>query len=441
MGQGGCITIVNSTNYDFIKTDISSYQMSAWKFPDKIPAMTESKMYVEWNEGVFKTVSDDSGNVHYSIQGTKDKFQVQARSKGRGKYHLKIYFESLTTQTVKSGETMDLGWDHDGNVSFVLAGKSGSYFSNGGNAANWMKDNLSLLGNKTLRDICIVGSHDSGMSKLGPGGTVGGGASTTLTQSYSVGKQLELGARYFDIRPVIGEGDYYTGHYSPIGSSWQGANGQSIDSIVKDINNFTARHNELVILNISHTLNTTVGNTSYRKFNQDEWKGLFSKICKIHNRAYVGEDNSKINLVQKKLNDLINGKPAVLIVVDNKNEKVNLDNYKTEGIFSFDNFKFYDSYSNTDDAKKMANDQIKKMKDEAKPDSVFLLSWTLTQGFWNVVKLESIKKLAHEANRCLSYELYPTVSKSVFPNIIYVDDIKTNEAAAMAMAVNTKILM
>ena len=55
----------------------------------------------------------------------------------------------------------------------------------------------------------------------------------TKTQQYSIYDQARLGSRWFDVRPIIGNGGkYLTGHYS--GSL--GGNGQSLDDIVDDLN-------------------------------------------------------------------------------------------------------------------------------------------------------------------------------------------------------------
>ena len=119
----------------------------------------------------------------------------------------------------------------------------------------------------------MPGSHDAGMSTL-TSGTAMGTRANVITQTQSIGGQLNAGSRYFDIRPVISAGQYVTGHYGRIEQlgvvTWQGGNGQSIDSIISEINAFTACNQELIILRLSHDLNTDVGNEGYRSFTQHE---------------------------------------------------------------------------------------------------------------------------------------------------------------------------
>lgn len=439
MGQGGNITLVNATNSNWRKTNQHSYQMNTWDFPDIIPARSTQTVYVEWDQGIFATQSDDAGEVNYTLEGTSElSFQVQA--KATNGFELKIYFVNIETNGNPKGSTISLGWNHDGYVSFILAGEENNYTSTKSKQNSWMQDNLSLLGDKQLKDICITGSHDSGMSVFSSG-TAGAFECNTLTQNCSILQQLLFGARYFDIRPVISGGQYYTGHYSHIGNvTWQGANGQSIQSIISDINSFTSNNQELVVLNLSHSLNTDVGNNSYRPFTQSEWEQLFIQLSTINNLFKI-ENNPNVDLTSLTLNKFIHHASAVVIVVE---ETVDLGNRQGQGFYLYKNFNVYNSYADTNDLQKMADDQLSKMKEQARKN-YFLLSWTLTQDNTEAVTCSigiasSIKDLANQANQSLIRMLYPNVSSSEFPNIIYTDDIVNSESAALAMAINHTIL-
>ncbi len=439
MGQGGYITLVNSTVSNWTKKDQNSYQMNSWNFPDTINAGTSVNVYVEWNQNIFNTQSDDGGGVSYTLEdAVGSTFQVQA-SASNG-FQLKICFVNLQTNGNPKGSTINLGWNHDGYVDFILSGKAGNYTSTNLNAADWMSDNLNLLGAKKMNEFCITGSHDSGMSVY-TSGTAFSAECNTLTQSNNIQKQMELGARYFDIRPVISAGKYYAGHYSNVKqiSSWQGANGQSIQSIIADVNSFTTNHKELIILNLSHSLNTDVGNSSYRDFTQEEWNNLFAELKNIDN-LHVVKDNPDIDLTKLVLNDFISNKAAVVIVVE---ATVDLGSYEGNGFYLYKNFNVYNSYAGSNDVNTMSNDQLTKMQDQT-GKSYFLLSWTLTQNNTEVTTCSlgtasSIKDLANNANQHLAEMVYPKVSKSDYPNIIYVDNIVNSDSAAMAMAVNWKL--
>lgn len=113
------------------------------------------------------------------------------------------------------------------------------------------------LGPKTLRQLCLPGTHDVGMSTFVPDTTFAAPCNT-LTQTSFILDQLQLGSRYFDIRPVIHATQFYTGHYTELNiagrNTWQGANGQSMASVISDINAYTQDNPELVILYLSHDL-------------------------------------------------------------------------------------------------------------------------------------------------------------------------------------------
>ena len=433
MGEGGRITLVNSTNSDWKKTGQHSYQMNDWNFPDVIKAKTSVVVYIEWNTLVWDK-SDDAGEVYYALDGTSYSFQIQARADNG--FHLQFYLENIRTLSNAKGSTVSLGWKHDGYVSFVLSGKDGSYSSTGMNGATWMQSNLPLLGTKKLSEICITGSHDSGMS-VKKSGTAFAFDCNVLTQSNDIFRQLKAGARYFDIRPVISGGSYYTGHYGYIDklSSWQGANGQSIQNIIQDINAFATRNQELIVLNLSHSLNTDLGNSSYRSFTQEEWNGLFKELSKIRH-LYKADANTI--LTSKTLNDFISSGSKVLIILE---DNANLGSYAGNGFFKYSSFNAYNSYAEKNQVDAMAKNQFDKMK--TNHNKYFLLSWTLTQDATQASTCalgtaSSIKELAGEANERLADLAYPEVNSKAFPNIIYTDDIVSSQDASLAMAFNWK---
>lgn len=439
MGQGGHMVIVNATDSDFTKTYDHAYQMNSWDFPDTIKAGTVASVYVEWDENILKTKSDDAAEATYTLANTDNvNFQVQARATNG--FVLQVAFLNLATEGNPVGSVVNLGWEHNGYVNFILTGTEGNYVSTGLPTASWMSDNLSLIGSSPLEKISIVGTHDSGMCEI-TGNTAFGFKCNTITQTNDIGGQLNLGARYFDIRPVISGGDYYTGHYGYISQikSYQGANGQSIASIISNVNDFTAANNELVVLNLSHDYNTDTGNSSYQSFTQAEWDALFqqlSGIDKLYSSGDVNTDFTKLSL-----NDLIKDGPAVLIIVESD---ADLGDYGGNGFYPYSSFNAYNNYADTNSLTDMSDDQLGKMATET-GQQYFLLSWTLTQDDTQAATCEtgladSILDLASEADQSLSRLLFPAVSSSAYPNIIYTDDITDTQQAAMAMAVNFTLL-
>lgn len=442
MGQGGFITLVNGTNYNWTRKNQKSYQMNSWNFPNSIPAGQTAHVYLEWNQGVFSKTSDDSGDVTYGIDGASHSFDVHARATHG--FNLSVVLSNLATSGSPQGSTIDLGWKHDGSVPFVLAGTVGNFSSNI-MPTGWMEANMGTLGNRTLRQLCIPGSHDAGMSVC-EHATAFASRCNVQTQTRSILEQLDAGSRYFDIRPIIGGGDFFTGHYSWVGaaSSWQGARGQSIDSIIADVNRYTTWNKDLVILYLSHDLNTDAGAQSYRPFTQEEWNRLLEKLSGLQNLHTVADIRS-LDLTTLPLKQFIDGKPAVLVIVDPSGGGISLGNHAGKGFFPASCFPVYDRYSETNTLNTMVNDQLTKMKQQ-RPNpsqSYFLLSWTLTQSdaqatLCSTGTVSSILDLAAEADPEIYQMLLPACSAQTYPNILYIDKYDTGAMAALAMAVNTK---
>lgn len=312
---------------------------------------------------------------------------------------------------------------------------------------SWMADNIGALQFTKLRNLCMPGAHDAGMSTRGTG-TAGVFDCNVLTQYQSILGQLNLGVRYFDIRPVISGGKYCTGHYSDTSNSvlgWQGANGQSIDDIVNNINTFTSAQNELIILYISHDVNTDVGRP-YRSFTQNDYDGLCAKLMGINGRV----SKNYPTLLDLTLGEFIGctggGNAAtqsiVVIIADPNDSSVVIK--EGSDIWDKSKLEVYNDYSNTNDLDKMMIDQLAKMKGG---HGYFLLSWTLTQDATQAATCElpfvggaSILDLAKKANDALKANLVPACTSTVYPNIIYLDGIQNTDAMELSVNFNYKFI-
>lgn len=453
-GDGGYLVVVNGTPYDWIKTNEHSHQMDKRSFPDIIPAGMSGNVthylltanppfnigqvrpvYIQFDEGILIRESDDGGEVHYSLRGTSKTFQFQARAP-QGKYELRAYFDGISTANNPQGSTVTLGWNHEGDVVFILSGKD-EHFSSTNPPTDWMQRNLATLGDRPIRHICIPGSHDSGMSIV-DGKTPLANESNVITQSVSVGTQLSLGARYFDVRPVIANGRFKTGHYSDIDVlGWQGANGQSFQQIIDEINAFTVNNKEFIVLNISHDRNTDDGR-DYRALSQEEWNRLLEELTGI-NHLFVAPDPVNVDLTRLTLKEFIgNGEAAVVVIAQPDAPGLTLGDYAYRGFYFYKQFDAYNSYSDSDDLGHMVSDQLNKMRlVRPNPDGqLFLLSWTLTQGARDIVTDGKILDLAAKANPAIFRQLPSAVDPRTYPNILYIDDFSKSDITALAMAIN-----
>ncbi|KAF8170736.1 PLC-like phosphodiesterase [Mycena galopus ATCC 62051] len=305
---------------------------------------------------------------------------------------------------------------------------------------DWMQANIGLLGSRPLINICIPGSHDAGMSVIN-GGTAFSDAANTQTQTLSIGQQLTAGSRYFDIRPVITDGTYSTGHYSDVTAidSWQGSNGQSISDVISDINTFTSANNELVIINLSHAYDTDAGNSDYPIFTQDQWNALFAELTGI-NHLYVDANPTSVDLTKVTLSTFIGSSPAVVVIVQ-PDDTIDLGTYATQGFYQYSQLNAYNEYSDINTLSTMESDQLAKMAAQrtTPTSSYFLLSWTLTQDTLEVLGLgDSILTLANEADSALYTALPPKLSANTYPNILYIDNFQNDgKIVGLAMTINT----
>ena len=308
---------------------------------------------------------------------------------------------------------------------------------------NWMSESFSIIGDKSLRQICIPGSHDSGMSEK-ESGTMFATANNTVTQTKDIGGQLLCGIRFFDIRPVIGsrkQERLRTGHYSYInipGVGWQGANGQSISSIVNQINFFLKDRRELVILNLSHSLNTDVGRRNYRRFDQRDWEDALNEFMKIELLYSSAKNNPDVDLMDLTLKNFIGEKSSVILYIDDT-ESVNLDNYNANAIkiFRGKNFNIYDSYANSNSVDTVARDQLEKMR-RVTGVQPFYLSWTMTQQGIQQIIGESIISMADKINGEFG-RFMMHISPCNFPNIISVDNVTDGRVADAAIEINNRL--
>jgi hypothetical protein len=435
--QGGYLMLINGTPYDWQSSNLHSVLMNRWGFPAVITAGSTATVYVAWPEGDRNM---HSGDVTFSLAGTDLSFQVKATLRGKSNFDLSVVLTNFSTLAYPQGSTIDLGWKPSGVVNFILAGQAGSFTTNRATGP-WMHANLGVLGDRSLRHLCMPGSHDAGMSEV-TASTAFGAACNTVTQYLPVLQQLQSGARYFDIRPVISGGQLYTGHYSDVDVfGWQGASGQSIASVIDDVNAFTATNQELVVLYLTQGRNTDVGRP-YPEFTQTDWNRLLTDLLRLNHR-FVTANPTTVDLTTLTLRDFIGSQAAVVVVVDPG--VVALGSFANQGFYAARNFTVYNQYAASNDLKTMIHDQLGKLQAQRpNPDaSYFLLSWTLTQNGTQAAECipgldVSVLDLAAQANPYLYQLLLPATSGQTYPNILYIDGITSSDIAALAMAVNSR---
>ena len=326
---------------------------------------------------------------------------------------------------------------------------------------NWMArllEKVDGFGERTLRQIALPGSHDSGMSSENYNRQHCHMANdcNTVTQTSDIGGQLSYGARYFDIRPVIekeAEGSEWigAGHVQEVSSQTYGCIGEDRESIYENLNNFFADEDhskELVILKVSHCATNpnwahyeSCSNTKIDQMARDMALNLDQHLVKCDN----------CNILDMTLNEILSLGNIILVVTSGDNEVRDTAN----GIFSWGysckkcDYYVIDDYTNTEDFEEMRSGQYELLSDydnHDRDDQLFLLSWTLTLSVASATigcnfGGHSILDLAAKAEPRLFEYIYDwiqknKITKTLFPNVLYVDAYHRNATNA-AVYLNT----
>ena len=402
------------------------------------------EVYIEWAQYVGHDPTRDKGDLSYTVAGTEYNFQVEARAVNG--FQLLVRLGGMSTWNDRQGATIDLSWvgrrtqyPRFNGVCFVLSGTGQNFVSSSTRPLTvpWMQASLGTIGQRPLRHVCMPGSHDSGISVI-TGGTLFGDARVCQTQVKSIADQLAFGTRFFDIRPVIAGGHFYTGHYGNLPAlGWQGVNGQSIRQIVQQMNAFTAINKEVIILSISHDFNTDAGR-NYRGFNQEEWNGLFDELIRLDSLFVASRDTTDLTLLT--MNQLIGNKQAaVIVVVSLDRSHLTLGNFAHHGFYYDFQLPFYDDYANSNDPNILIEDQLQKLHlQRDHPDKpLFSLDWTLTHRTLQDVTIgPSILEMASFMNPRLAAFVIPSCSSKTFPNILSIDKVNNATSIAVATAIN-----
>lgn len=282
--------------------------------------------------------------------------------------------------------------------------------------AIWMTERRSQLGPRTIPQLVLPASHDSGMylgdiiSSLGK------------TQSLSIFDQLEYGIRYFDLRPEWTNGKFVI-HHGVI-------NGPDLSVVLDDIRRYCQfGHKELILIDWSH----------FKNFDAEVYKTFTDQLnAKIGTWQFKGPLQPGQRLADIPLSQFTPSGPCILSAID---EDWAIDDPKA-GFWVFRNsaadnsddgqLVVFDQYSDTAFYDTMRDDQLEKFENyDGKqqnfpnlPCDMFLLSWTLTSpvgaGVW---------PLSTEANRHLGHviddpEVHIPNSHGKIMNALYVDYVE-----------------
>lgn len=327
--------------------------------------------------------------------------------------------------------------------------------------ANWMEK--AAYQSRSLKRLVLPGAHDAGMSTH-QACTLDGTQCNTRTQFVDIGLQLQGGCRYFDIRPVWYNNEYWTGHYADTGIPGigiQGCNGQKLDQILDQTRTFLqGTSHEVAILKFSHYYDKSADRLCFSKSRLED---LMSYVeDRLDGYLYINDTG--MGLTDIPIGTITaSGSKAIAVFQFVPNRAVSSDASKpctcvdasgpqcgpeyatadpTRGLYGYADYcpacpvaadlTVYDQYSATNDLDAMISNQWQKQANTANHGGdLFLLSWTLTQSgtqatACGVTWLDSIVAIADTADCKLFSEVASRfdnheISQATIPNVLYVD--------------------
>ena len=433
----GTINLINGTPYNWKLVNMHEYQMYWW-YPDIIPAGGSFESDVKFRNNGHK---DDAAEAHFILEGAPKpmSFTLQARS-NPPRVEV-IYHDALSSINNPENSKHDIGFEDDGSCTFMLAG-DGDFqpFTSSNPPVAWMQATFEDIEHLTLREVVQPASHDSGVDILSH--KDGGIKHNTLTQTVPIYEQLKAGARFFDIRPLYRKGKMWTAHMSLFsGNKVIGGVGRSIEEIVNDVNRFTREFpGELLTLSLSHDMNRDTG---YSNFEHEQWNILFEELLRIE--ALFEPIHSvvhDVDLTTLPINHFISpGSRSAVVVRTPAGEHLEIIKKKPHAFVHYNRYPISGSWSDAQSLQFLAEDQLRKLK-EWDHKNLLQSTWTITQNLAYVIDVgnprHSIIHLAKRAKKALFAHLWPTLTTSMFPNIIEVDDYKDGKVTALCMAINRK---
>jgi hypothetical protein len=330
---------------------------------------------------------DCAAEAEYHLEGasTNQYFTLQARQ--RPNEHLSVQFEGdLHTLGNYKGSLINLGFRHDSTVAFALAGKDdGRGYVSSDAPIGWMQATLPTIGNKTLQQISMPGTYNSGGSEW-----VGCWAKPCpklVTQESPVYGQLTAGARFLDIRPSI-RYEVFGTHYTSPDKSLGGAITRSLTDIIADINQFCKEFpGELIILDVNDDMNLG-GNP----FDDLEWRLFWDRMQRIeHLWSPKNEYEREADITTLPISTFIeDGKSAVVIRV------------KTMEAYLPDNLMTAAQASNS--SSRSAPILSDRIKFAVIPESRFFYSGSISQerGL-NATTIDQIDKMSRQPRAHITY--------------------------------------
>jgi hypothetical protein len=431
------VTIVNLTPYKFVHTPgPEPYQFATWDFGD-VPSGKARKNEATYDLGLnVRSFVDTNGFANYKLEGTDKTFVVHVTTHIPDSYERRVVFDL---------GGMGMGWRELGfpgervSVALIIAGSEQFGYINSLQLNNiaWMRAMYDVIKDRQLRHVVVPGAHDAGVDRISDSGWFGlGTPSTAQTQSLNQYNQLKVGVRYFDMRIVsVNWGDFWSAHVNTEDAAAPvGATGESLDDIIKDINQFTSENpGEVIVWYIRYMTDLDDKKTS--SMDQRYWdlpmaEKFYTKLEQVHNRCLglASGDTTLDSRVTKDFLDANNGKGCVLILTNGKlKEGLPVDRVAS-GIYHGPTYFHRDDYwAQEQYTKQNADKQIVRLeshgRDKGSSDDYFIMQWQCTPSALDVaIPPPTLQLIANqETNPALYHYGLNRITPEHFPTVILHD--------------------
>ncbi|POR39606.1 Uncharacterized protein TPAR_00202 [Tolypocladium paradoxum] len=432
------ITIVNLTPHTFTLRRTSQYQMDEFDWAT-IPSGRARQNVAVYPSRVGANPVDTNGEAYYDIGNTGKRFEVRVTTHIPDTYPRRIVFD---LSGMSKGQREYKVPEQEVPVTLVITGSDSYGFitSLSHGPGNWMNGIKDVIKDRTLKQIVMPGTHDSGMSQISGAILTGATSSNTQTQGLNMYDQLRTGARWFDLRvqtvhqvvDCCDNYEFWTTHVTDEKAAVpMGRSGEKFDDVVDNINKFLNENKgEVIVLQFRYLIGIrnvpSLGPIYWDAKIKDEF---FDKLKKIKNRCpNLSSDTDKMD--ERKVGDLMNlngGNGCVLIFLDTAhlNEKISSTSdhiSSSDGIYSKNDIRWKDGWPDKEDTKDVAEWNVAEWK---KSRSNFLVSqWLSSPHFLTSTFSYSLQSIAVlPTNPALYWRGVNDISPEQFPNVIMVDYI------------------
>ncbi|KAF4491793.1 Mutanase [Colletotrichum fructicola Nara gc5] len=433
-GNTNMDTYVDASYYQYLRVDEDTTTLKSF-LGTTTENPTTSVLFV------LTPWADDNGEAYFEVKGTNHEFRIRCTTHYPSVRPIRFVVDldgwGLGVKEYEVPET-------EVSITFVITGSEnyGYYHSLtlDSSPVAWMDSIKEHIKGRLVKHVIMPGAHDAGMSVIGKY-QWGGTSMDTQTQAYGIAEQLELGARYFDLRPAIADGEFHIFHVTdPRATVILGASGVTLQNVIHDINNFYLSHpGEVVFLWMRDMVSFRGGLFGGgHPFDGDEMAQFFDKLRGIQNRCRGLTEATRLQeRVMGELMEQNGGTGCVAIILEQfgVDPRIPQDD-PASGIFLAG--KHMDRTDRWEENVAGFYDPVRRRLEPSKGGDFFVSQWVLNARhedavFWgleNLANYLTTPMLYYGGVAEMTPEMFPTVMLMDYIGVRVSGDTTANNRAA-----------